>query len=167
VLKSGAQYLESIRDGRVIYVADERVEDVTRHPAFRNGARTYAALYELKSQPELADTMSYEEGGERYSMYFLRPRTREDLVRRTRAHEVIADFGCGVLGRSPDAGAGSVTGMTMKPEILDQKGGHKDHLLGSSCAGRTSSWSTRSCRRRAGATRSSTRAPAGRCPPCA
>lgn len=129
MLKSGSEYLESIRDGRVIYVADERVDDATRHPAFRNGARTYAALYDLKSRSELVDTMSYEEAGERYSMHFLRPRSREDLVRRTRAHAVIADFGCGVLGRSPDAGAGSVTGMTMKPEILDQSGGHKDHLL--------------------------------------
>jgi len=129
VLKTGSEYLESIRDGRVIYLADERIEDATVHAAFRNGARTYAALYDMKSRPELRDLMSYEEGGERYSMHFLRPRSREDLMRRTRAHELIADFGCGVLGRSPDAGAGSVTGMAMKPEILDQKGGHKDHLL--------------------------------------
>jgi 4-hydroxyphenylacetate 3-monooxygenase len=129
VLKTGKEYLESIRDGRVIYLADERVEDATVHAAFRNGARTYAALYDLKGQSELREAMSYEEGGERYSMHFLRPRSREDLMRRTRAHELIADFGCGVLGRSPDAGAGSVTGMAMKPEILDQKGGHKDHLL--------------------------------------
>lgn len=101
MLKTGKAYLESIRDGRVIDLADERVE--------------------------LREAMSYEEDGERYSMYFLRPRSRDDLMRRTRAHEVIADFGCGVLGRSPDAG--SVTGMTMKPEILDQKGGHKEQLL--------------------------------------
>ena len=129
MLKTGKEYLESIRDGRVLHIADERVGDVTLHAAFRNGARTYAALYDLKSRSELRDTMSYEEDGERFSMHFLRPRSREDLMRRTRAHEVIADFGCGLLGRSPDAGAGSVTGMTMKPEVLDQKGGHKDHLL--------------------------------------
>jgi len=129
VLKTSAEYLESIRDGRTLYLADERVEDATRHPAFRGMARTWGALYDLKRSGELRDVMSYEEAGERYSMHFLRPRSREDLIRRTRAHEVIADFGCGVLGRSPDAGAGSVTGMTMKPEVLDQKGGHKDHLL--------------------------------------
>jgi 4-hydroxyphenylacetate 3-monooxygenase len=129
VLKSGREYLEGIRDGRVIYIAEERVDDATTHPAFRNGARTYAALYDLKAQSELREEMSYEEGGERYSMHFLRPRSREDLMRRTRAHELIAEFGCGVLGRSPDAVAGSITGISMKPEILDQKGGHKDHLL--------------------------------------
>ena len=129
MLKTGSEYLESIRDGRVIYLAEERIDDATRHPALRNAAHTWAALYDLKRQDELREVMSYEEDGERYSMHFLRPRSREDLVRRTAAHAVIADFGCGVLGRSPDAGSGSVTGMTMLPEILDQPGGHKDHLL--------------------------------------
>ena len=45
MLKSGSEYLESIRDGRELYIAEERVEDATSHPAFRGGARTYAALY--------------------------------------------------------------------------------------------------------------------------
>ena len=38
MLKTGAQHLESLRDGRVVYVGDERIDDVTTHPAFRNGA---------------------------------------------------------------------------------------------------------------------------------
>jgi 4-hydroxyphenylacetate 3-monooxygenase len=129
MLRTGAEYLESIRDGRVIYLADERIADATSHPAFRNAAKTWAALYDLKREPRLRELMSYEEDGERYSMHFLRPRTREDLIRRTKAHDIIAAFGRGMLGRSPDAGAGSVTGMTMKPEILDQPGGHKGNLL--------------------------------------
>ncbi len=129
MLKTGAEYLASIRDGRALYLAEERIEDVTTHPAFRGAAHTWAALYDLKCRPELRERMSYEEDGERYSMYFLRPRNREDLIRRTEAHALIADFGCGVLGRSPDAGAGSVTGMTMQPEILDAPGGHRDNLL--------------------------------------
>jgi 4-hydroxyphenylacetate 3-monooxygenase len=33
----GSEYLESIRDGRENYCYGERVEDVTTHPAFRNG----------------------------------------------------------------------------------------------------------------------------------
>lgn len=129
MLKTGADYLEGLRDGRVVYLAEERIDDVTTHPALRNMARSWAALYELKRQPGLLEVMSYEEGGERYSMHFLRPRSREDLIRRTDAHAVIADFGCGTLGRSPDAGAGSLTGIAMQPEILDQPGGHRENLL--------------------------------------
>ena len=36
---TGAEYLESLRDGREIWIYGERVEDVTTHPAFRNTAR--------------------------------------------------------------------------------------------------------------------------------
>jgi len=43
---TGAEYLESIRDGREIWIYGERVKDVTTHPAFRNTARMIARLYD-------------------------------------------------------------------------------------------------------------------------
>src|SRR5262249_35162187 len=43
---TGAEYLESLRDGREVYVYGERVKDVTAHPAFRNTARSIARLYD-------------------------------------------------------------------------------------------------------------------------
>ena len=42
MLKNGADYLAGLRDGRIIYVGGERVDDVTTHPGFRNAARSYA-----------------------------------------------------------------------------------------------------------------------------
>jgi 4-hydroxyphenylacetate 3-monooxygenase len=36
MLMTGSEYLESIRDGRRVYIGSERVDDVTTHPAFRN-----------------------------------------------------------------------------------------------------------------------------------
>jgi len=36
---TGAEYLESLRDGREVYIYGERVKDITTHPAFRNSAR--------------------------------------------------------------------------------------------------------------------------------
>jgi 4-hydroxyphenylacetate 3-monooxygenase len=130
MLKTGAEHLESLRDGRAVYVADERVRDVTEHPAFRNAARMYAALYDLKADPANRDALTFEEGGERFSMYFLRPRSREDLIRRTGAHKKIADFSYGLLGRSPDVVASTITGLSMKPEVLDEGGqGYGANLL--------------------------------------
>jgi len=43
MLKSGSEHLESLKDGRVVYIGSERVDDVTTHPAFRNAARSMAA----------------------------------------------------------------------------------------------------------------------------
>ena len=76
MLMTGSQYIESIRDGRQVYLGSERVEDVTAHPAFRNAARSFAMIYDRKRAPEHRDVMTFEEDGERFSAYFLLPRTR-------------------------------------------------------------------------------------------
>ena len=34
MLLTGKEYLESIRDGRVLYVGSEKIKDQTIHPAF-------------------------------------------------------------------------------------------------------------------------------------
>ena len=39
---TGSEYLESLRDGREVYIYGERVADVTAHPGFRNAARSIA-----------------------------------------------------------------------------------------------------------------------------
>src|SRR3989454_9600614 len=88
MLKSGSEHLESLKDGRVVYIGSERVDDVTTHPGFRNGARSMAAIYDLKrADPDF----SFEEKGERFSSYFLRARSRDDLLKRYRLHKAIAD----------------------------------------------------------------------------
>ena len=71
MLKTGAQHLQSLRDGRVVFIGGERVHDVTAHPAFRHAAQTFASLYDAKLKPENLDILSYEEDGERYSAWFL------------------------------------------------------------------------------------------------
>jgi len=40
------EYMESLRDGREIWIYGERVKDVTTHPAFRNTTRMLARLYD-------------------------------------------------------------------------------------------------------------------------
>src|SRR3989442_8389533 len=71
MLKTGNEHLESLKDGRVVYIGSERVADVTTHPAFKNAARSVAAIYDLKLANQ--ETMSFEEDGVRYSIYYLRP----------------------------------------------------------------------------------------------
>ena len=115
MLKTGSEHLEQLRDGRVVYIGAERVEDVTTHPAFRNAARSMAAIYDMKrADPQY----SYEEKGERYSAYFLRAKTKQDLEKRLKLHRAIADMSYGLLGRSPDHVSSFVTGMAMNPGVF-------------------------------------------------
>src|SRR5215469_11136765 len=128
MLRTGKEHLESLRDGRAVYIGGERVDDVTRHPAFRGAAATVAALYDLKADPANRDVMSYEEDGGRHSIYFLRARSRDDLQRRMIGHRRIADFTYGMFGRSPDHVASFVTGMAMKLDVLKPPYGFADNV---------------------------------------
>ena len=119
MLISGSEKLERMRDGRVVYVGAERVDDVTAHPYFRNGAQTIARLYDLKADPQQRELFSFEEDGERIGWQWQRCRTREELARRMRAMKAIADASYGLIGRSPDHVAGLITGLAMRPELLD------------------------------------------------
>lgn len=115
MLKTGAEHLEQLNDGRIVYIGGERVDDVTAHPAFRNAARSMAAIYDMKrADPEL----SFTEDGERYSAYFLRARTKQDLEKRLKLHQAIARMSHGLLGRSPDHVSSFVTGMAMDPSVF-------------------------------------------------
>jgi 4-hydroxyphenylacetate 3-monooxygenase len=107
MLKSGSEHLRSLKDGRIVYIGSEKVDDVTTHPAFRNAARSIAEIYDRKADH------AFEEGGERFSNYFLKSRTKEDLLKRTEVHRAIARMSHGLLGRSPDHVASFVTGMAM------------------------------------------------------
>ena len=121
MLRTGAEHLETLRDGRTVWIGSEKVTDVTTHPAFRNGARSMAAIYDLKrADPEL----SFEEGGERFSHYYLRARSREDLEKRTRLHRRIARMSQGLLGRSPDHVSSFVTGMSTNPGVFGRFSGN-------------------------------------------
>ena len=128
MLRSGKEHLNSLRDGRVVYIGSERVDDVTCHPAFCNAAATVAALYDMKADPANREILTYEEEGSRHSVYFLQPRTRDDLQRRMLGHRRIADATFGMFGRSPDHVASFVTGMAMKPDALPAPCAHADNL---------------------------------------
>jgi hypothetical protein len=50
MLRSGKEHLESLCDSRVVYIGNEKVDDVTTHPALRNTAQTVVALYDMKAR---------------------------------------------------------------------------------------------------------------------
>jgi 4-hydroxyphenylacetate 3-monooxygenase len=119
MLRTGNDYLAAIRDGRRIYVGNELVRDVTTHVAFRNSARSFADLYDRKRSPEHRDATSFEEGGERFSGWYLKATDRDGLRKRTETHRRIAAWSYGLLGRSPDHVASFVTGLAMSPELFE------------------------------------------------
>ena len=68
---TGAEYIESLRDGREIYIYGERVKDVTTHPAFRNTTRMIARLYDALHDEKKKDvlTTATDSGGFTHKFY--------------------------------------------------------------------------------------------------
>ncbi len=102
---NGEEYLESLRDGREIWIYGERVKDVTTHPAFRNTARMIARLYDALHDPALQDILTTETdtgSGGRTHRYFKAPKSWEEQLAARDAIAAWARLTYGWLGRSPD-----------------------------------------------------------------
>ena len=84
---TGEEFLESLRDGREVYIYGERVKDVTTHPAFRNTARMVARLYDALHDPKHKDKLLVPtdtgNGGMTHA-YFKCPEDRRGVGRRPR-----------------------------------------------------------------------------------
>ena len=102
---TGAEYIESIRDGREVYLYGDRIKDVTTHPAFRNSVRMTARLYDALHDPKTRDVLTCptDTGNGGYTMRFFRAaRSAKDLVADREAIAAWARLTYGWMGRSPD-----------------------------------------------------------------
>jgi len=102
---TGAEFLESLRDGRQVYVYGERVCDVTTHPAFRNAARTLARMYNALHDPDLQKTLTRETdtgSHTRTHKFFVASRSAQELLEARDAIAAWSRVGYGFVSRAPD-----------------------------------------------------------------
>jgi 4-hydroxyphenylacetate 3-monooxygenase len=102
---TGAEFLQSLRDGREVYIYGERVKDVTRHPALRNAAASAAKLYDAlhdASKKDVLTTATDTGSGGFTHRFFKAARSREELIRQRDAIAAWARISYGWMGRSPD-----------------------------------------------------------------
>jgi len=113
---TGARYIESLRDGREVWLDGRRVDDVTTHPAFRDFVHELARIYDVQNQEPYRDQMTFvsPESGNRVSLSWLIPRSMEDLKRKRRNSELWSEQTWGQLGRSPDILAPFITTLAQR-----------------------------------------------------
>ena len=102
---TGREFLDSLDDGREVWIYGERVGKITEHPAFRNTARMIARLYDAlhadHDEGKHILTCPTEWGGFTHR-YFIAPRTIEEQVASRDAIAAWSRLTYGWLGRSPD-----------------------------------------------------------------
>jgi 4-hydroxyphenylacetate 3-monooxygenase len=123
-MRSGDAYVASLRDGRAVYLDGERVDDVTKHPAFvepiRRIAETYDRAKAAANDPAL--TFADPATGARHSNMWLVPRSADDLGARRRVHRFWAEPSFGLMGRTPDHVACVLTAFSGWRHLFDEAG---------------------------------------------
>lgn len=122
-VKTGAQHIASLRDGRSVYLDGALVADVTTHPAFRGAVQSAGMLYDHQAKPENIERMTFDcGGGRRVSRAWQMPRSRDELVARRQALSDWSAQSCGFIGRSPDHVASALIGQVMGIEVFEKHG---------------------------------------------
>lgn len=81
-LRTPQQYIESLKDGRVVYFMGKRVEDVTDHPILKICIKWMAMDYVMQQDPKYRDLVTAtNEYGDPVSFVFIQQKSREDLMR--------------------------------------------------------------------------------------
>ncbi len=101
---TGARYIESLQDGREVWLDGQKVDDVTTHPAFTGMVHELARIYDLQHTDAYREQMTSVSPttGNRCSLSWLLPRSLDDLKRKRRNSEIWNEQCWGQLGRGPD-----------------------------------------------------------------
>jgi 4-hydroxyphenylacetate 3-monooxygenase len=112
-IRRGEEYLESLRDGRRLWLMGQQVEDISTHPALAGCARSVAAVYDLQHDSAHQEqlTMTSPTTGEPVSLAYLLPHTVDELARQRRMYEFLVRRAGGVAARLPQHLATVVIGL--------------------------------------------------------
>jgi aromatic ring hydroxylase len=105
--------LESLKDGRHLWLLGQRVEDITTHPALAGCAHSVAAVYNLQHDPahQALLTMPSPTTGQPVSLAYLLPRSVDELAHQRRMYEFLVRRSGGVAARLPQHLATVVIGL--------------------------------------------------------
>jgi len=106
-MRTGAEYREALRDGRVVYVMGEgRVDDVTTHPATKAVVEEYVTWHDLHRDADWADTLLAppDANGKRHPWALTAPRSSADLIGMGRSYAKTCFLSAGNITHDPAYG---------------------------------------------------------------
>ena len=112
-LRTVEQYIDSLKDDRLVYFRGQRVPDVTGHPLIQTAIDHEATDYRLMHDPRyrsLAVARDPDSGVEQ-SRYFLAPRTADDLLTRSELIETACREGGTLVVLAKVVGSDALFGL--------------------------------------------------------
>lgn len=121
MIRTGEQYIESIRDGREVWINGERVKDVPTHPMFKPLVDIRARIYDMQHDAATSDKMTYvDEKGERQSTPLKLPYTQADWQAKRAATDTVLDDIHGVVTRVGDETVGEMWSLFDGQDVLNE-----------------------------------------------
>lgn len=120
-IRTGSEFVESLRDERTVYVNGERLKDVTTYPPFKGIIATLASLYDLNHERREELTFASPTDGSPVALSFFLAETLEQVERRLRAEEIRAEYTFGLMGRLPDFCNAYVTDLASAASYISQR----------------------------------------------
>ncbi|MDH5364566.1 MAG: 4-hydroxybutyryl-CoA dehydratase [Dehalococcoidia bacterium] len=123
-IRTAQQYVESLRDDRVVYFMGQRVKDVTQHPILRICANWMAMDYFLQHDPNYQGLVTEKnEDGELVAFVFMPQRSAGDLLR---LREIVKLWARVCYGKPPGAkfvGKDGLNAVTVVTQRIDRQFG--------------------------------------------
>jgi aromatic ring hydroxylase len=99
-MRTGTEYLESLKDGREVWFNGERIRDLTTHPVLSRTAQAVAKLYDLQHDPKYSEVLTFADpDGDRQGMAYFVPKSPDDLIRLRKYYELVTLQTGGFFGR--------------------------------------------------------------------
>jgi len=132
--RTGQQYIDGLSQNPAeVWIRGEKVKDVTTHPAFQNGVRSLAGLYDMQHNPDTKDAMTFKSpsSGDPVGLSFIIPKTVDDLVKRREMMTNWAWESCGMMARTPDFLNCAISGWAGSADYFSaNRADSKDNVLG-------------------------------------
>ena len=122
MIRTGKQYIESIQDGREVWIDGKKVDNVTEHPAFKPIIDIRARIYDMAHEDKHKEGLSYvdDSTGERNCIGFKLPKTQDDWrAKREAIKTIMYDVGA-VVTRVGDETAGEMWSLYDGADILNE-----------------------------------------------
>jgi 4-hydroxyphenylacetate 3-monooxygenase len=119
MIRTGAEYRDSLRDSREVFINGERVKDITTHPSFKPVVDIRARIYDMQHDPATAPVMTVQaENGEVNAVGNALPHTQGDWWAKRRATDTVIDTVGGVVTRVGDETVGEMWSLYDGQDVL-------------------------------------------------
>lgn len=120
MIRTGNEYRESIRDGREVYIAGEKVKDVASHPAFKPIVDIRAKIYDMAHDEKTSSIMTYKDNkGEKHAIGLKLPENKQDWWDKKQSTDTVLNEAGGVVTRVGDETVGEMWSLYDGQDVLN------------------------------------------------